>query len=53
MPGLPLEYGERAPLIPNASLTVVEIEGEKMRPVFVGEESCFEDLTEEVDVHLH
>lgn len=45
--------GGKVPLIPNASLTVVEIEGDAMRLVFAGEESYLADLTEEADGNLH
>ena len=51
--GLAPEDGGKAPLIPNASLSVVEIEGEEMRLVFAGEECYLADLTEEVDGYLH
>lgn len=51
--GLPLADGEKVPLIPNASLTVVEIEGDAMRLVFAGDESYLSGLTEEVDGNLH
>ena len=52
--GFSLEEGnQNTPLIPNASLSLVEIEGEKMRLVFAGEESYLEGLTEEVDGNLH
>lgn len=51
--GLAVEHGGKAPLITNASLSVVEIEGEEMRLVFSGEEGYLADLTEEVDGYLH
>ena len=51
--GLAVEHGGKAPLITNASLSGVEIEGEEMRLVFAGEECYLADLTEEVDGYLH
>ncbi len=52
--GLPFEQGnEKTPMIPNASLTAVEIDGEDMRLVFAGEDGYLGTLTEEVDGNLH
>ncbi len=51
--GLALADGGEAPMIPNASLSVVEIEGEEMRLAVTGEEGYLADLTEEVDGYLH
>ena len=51
--GLSVEQGAKAPLISNASLSVVEIEGKEMRLVLTGEESYLAGLTEEVDGYLH
>lgn len=51
--GLPLEKGSDAPLISNASLSLVEIDGEDMRLCFASEDGYLEDLTLEVDGNLH
>ena len=51
--GLALEDGGKAPVIPNASLTAVQIDGEDMRIVFAGEEGYLLDLIEAVDGNLH
>ena len=48
-----LEDGANAPLIANASLSVVEIDGDERRLLVAGEDGYLADLTEEVDGHLH
>ena len=51
--GLPFEKSSDAPLIPNASLSLVEINGEDMRLRFAGEDGYLKDLTLELDGNLH
>lgn len=52
--GMPFEAGnEKTPVIPNASLTAVEIDGAAMRIVFAGEDSYLLGLSEAVDANLH